>query len=81
MAALWKLPVVFVIENNRYAMGTSQRALDSLTDYAAPAASPSVSPVSAVDGMDVEAMAVTEAGEKAVAHCRAGKGPYMSGER
>ena len=74
LAALMKLPVVFVIENNRYAMGTSvERATAStdLSDNASPWGMPSL----AVDGMDV--MAVKAAGEQAVAHCRAGKGPFL----
>ena len=74
LAALMKLPVVFVIENNRYAMGTSvERATAStdLSDNASPWGMPSL----AVDGMDV--LAVKAAGEQAVAHCRAGKGPFL----
>ena len=69
-----KLPVVFVIENNRYGMGTSvERASASrdLSKNGAPWGIPGVQ----VDGMDVEA--VHEAGEAAVAHCRAGNGPYL----
>ncbi|GBQ33421.1 pyruvate dehydrogenase (acetyl-transferring) E1 component subunit alpha [Acidocella aminolytica] len=74
LAALWKLPVVFIIENNRYAMGTSvERATAShdLSHNGLPWGMPSL----AVDGMDV--MAVKAAGEQAVAHCRAGKGPFL----
>ncbi|HTQ70268.1 MAG TPA: pyruvate dehydrogenase (acetyl-transferring) E1 component subunit alpha [Acidocella sp.] len=74
LAALLKLPVVFIIENNRYAMGTSvERATASsdLSHNAVPWGMPSL----AVDGMDV--LAVKAAGEQAVAHCRAGKGPFL----
>ncbi len=74
LAALMKLPVVFVIENNRYSMGTSvERASAShdLSKNGAPWGIPGVQ----VDGMDVEA--VHEAGVAAVAHCRAGSGPYL----
>jgi pyruvate dehydrogenase E1 component alpha subunit len=74
LAALMKLPVVYVIENNRYGMGTSvERASASrdLSKNGAPWGMPGVQ----VDGMDVEA--VREAGAAAVAHCRAGKGPYL----
>ncbi len=74
MAMLWGLPVIFVIENNRYAMGTSvQRATKSPSLWERGAAYGI--PGEEVDGMDV--LAVKAAGEKAVAHCRAGKGPYI----
>ena len=74
MAEIWKLPVIFVIENNHYAMGTSTaRSTASTTLYGRGEAYGI--PGEMVDGMDV--MAVKAAGEKAVAHCRAGKGPYI----
>ncbi|MHA3914559.1 pyruvate dehydrogenase (acetyl-transferring) E1 component subunit alpha [Halovulum sp. GXIMD14793] len=74
MAELWDLPVVFVIENNQYAMGTStKRATKSKTLYERGIAYGI--PGEQVDGMDV--LAVKAAGEKAVKHCRAGKGPYI----
>ncbi len=74
MAELWNLPVIFVIENNGYAMGTSiKRSTKSVTFFGRGAAYGI--PGEQVDGMDV--MAVKAAGEKAVAHCRAGKGPYI----
>ena len=74
LAALLKLPTVFVIENNRYGMGTSvERASAShdLSKNGAPWGIPGLQ----VDGMDV--LTVHEAAETAVAHCRAGKGPYL----
>ncbi len=74
MAALWKLPVIFVIENNQYAMGTSQTRSTSTPDIYTRGEAFGI-PGQAVDGMDV--LAVKEAGDKAVAHCRAGKGPYI----
>ncbi len=74
MAALWDLPVVFVIENNQYAMGTAQKRSTSTPDIYTRGTAFGI-PGEAVDGMDV--MAVKAAGEKAVAHCRAGKGPYI----
>ena len=74
MASLWKLPVIFVIENNQYAMGTAQKRSTSTPDIYTRGDAFGI-PGEAVDGMDV--LAVKEAGEKAVAHCRAGKGPYI----
>jgi pyruvate dehydrogenase E1 component alpha subunit len=74
LAALFKLPVVYIIENNRYAMGTSVERASASRDLARngePWGIPSLS----VDGMDV--LAVKEAGVEAVAHCRAGKGPFL----
>ncbi|MCW3475447.1 pyruvate dehydrogenase (acetyl-transferring) E1 component subunit alpha [Rhodovastum sp. RN2-1] len=74
LASLMKLPVIYVIENNKYGMGTSvDRATASrdLSKNGAPWGMPGVQ----VDGMDVEA--VHEAAAAAVAHCRAGKGPYL----
>ncbi|MDO5756614.1 MAG: pyruvate dehydrogenase (acetyl-transferring) E1 component subunit alpha [Rhodobacterales bacterium] len=74
MAALWQLPVIFVIENNNYAMGTAQKRSTSTPDLYKRGEAFGI-PGEAVDGMDV--LAVRDAGQKAVAHCRAGKGPYI----
>ena len=75
MAALWKLPVVFIIENNRYAMGTSiTRAAAKSEELYLRGAAYGIAGEQ-VDGMDVRA--VKEAGERAVAACRAGEGPYI----
>lgn len=74
MAELWDLPVVFVIENNQYAMGTSVKRATNSPDFRARGAAYGIKGES-VDGMDV--LAVKAAGEKAVAHCRSGKGPYI----
>jgi pyruvate dehydrogenase E1 component alpha subunit len=74
MAELWKLPVVYVIENNRYAMGTSVSRSSAQTDFSRRGLSFNI-PGEQVDGMDVRA--VKAAGDKAVAWCRAGKGPYI----
>ncbi|MFY0679799.1 MAG: pyruvate dehydrogenase (acetyl-transferring) E1 component subunit alpha [Thalassovita sp.] len=74
MASLWKLPVIFVIENNQYAMGTSQNRSTSTEDIYTRGA-PFGIPGEIVDGMDV--LAVKAASEKAVKHCREGKGPYI----
>ncbi|TQF84879.1 pyruvate dehydrogenase (acetyl-transferring) E1 component subunit alpha [Elioraea sp. Yellowstone] len=74
MAALWKLPCVFIIENNRYSMGTAQARATTSTDLSQKGA-PWGIPGMQVDGMDV--LKVREAAEVAVQHCRAGKGPYL----
>jgi pyruvate dehydrogenase E1 component alpha subunit len=74
MAELWKLPVVYIIENNRYAMGTSVRRSSALTDFSKRGQSFNI-PGEQVDGMDVRA--VKAAGDEAVAWCRAGKGPFI----
>ncbi|MCA1457999.1 pyruvate dehydrogenase (acetyl-transferring) E1 component subunit alpha [Bradyrhizobium sp. BRP22] len=74
MAELWKLPVVYIIENNRYAMGTSVARSSAQTDFSKRGASFNI-PGRQVDGMDVRA--VKAAGDEAVAWCRAGKGPYI----
>ncbi len=74
LAALMKLPVVFVIENNKYGMGTSVERASASKDLSRNAA-PWGIPGEQVNGQDV--VAVREAGERAVAHCREGKGPYL----
>ena len=74
MAELWKLPVVYVIENNRYAMGTSVNRSSAQTDFSKRGVSFNI-PGEQVDGMDVRA--VKAAGEKAMAWCRDGNGPYI----
>ncbi len=74
MAELWSLPVVYVIENNQYAMGTSVARASAETHLFKRGASFNI-PGEAVDGMDVEA--VREAGARAAEHARSGKGPYL----
>ncbi len=74
MASLRKLPVVFVIENNGYAMGTSIARAKAGTEVYRRGDAFGI-PGMEVDGMDVTA--VTAAGREAVAHCRAGKGPML----
>ncbi len=74
LAALLKLPVVFVIENNRYGMGTSVERASASKDLSKNGA-PWGIPGMQVDGMNV--IAVKEAAEQAIAHCRAGKGPFL----
>lgn len=74
LSALWKLPVLFVCENNRYAMGTRLDISHSVTDLTKKAAAYCV-PAAAVDGMDV--LAVEEAAKSAAEHVRSGQGPYF----
>jgi len=74
MAELWQLPVVYVIENNQYAMGTSVARASAQTNLAKRGVSFNI-PGEQVDGMDVRA--VREAGKRAAEWCRAGKGPYI----
>jgi pyruvate dehydrogenase E1 component alpha subunit len=74
MAELWKLPVIYIIENNRYAMGTSVARASATTDFSQRGLSFNI-PGEQVDGMDVRA--VKAAGEKAVQWCREGNGPYI----
>jgi len=74
MAELWKLPVVYVIENNQYAMGTSVERSSSQPQFFKRGASFNI-PGEEVDGMDVEA--VYAAGRKAVEWCRSGNGPII----
>jgi len=74
IASLWKLPVVFVIENNKYGMGTSvnrSSAGENLSDRGKPYGIMS----EIVDGMDI--LAVREAAIRAIDYCRSGKGPYI----
>jgi pyruvate dehydrogenase E1 component alpha subunit len=74
LAALMKLPVVYVIENNRYGMGTSIDRASASKDLSKNGV-PWGIPGRQVDGMDV--LAVRDAGREAAAHCRAGNGPYL----
>jgi pyruvate dehydrogenase E1 component alpha subunit len=74
LAALWNVPVLFVCENNRYAMGTSLRTSESQVDLALKAASYAI-PAWSVDGMDVAE--VTRATQRALATIRSGGGPMF----
>ncbi|MEM6665438.1 MAG: pyruvate dehydrogenase (acetyl-transferring) E1 component subunit alpha [Pseudomonadota bacterium] len=74
MAKLWNLPVIYVIENNRYGMGTSIERSSSTTDFSQRGQSFDI-PGAKVDGMDVRA--VKAASDMAVEHARSGKGPYI----
>ena len=74
MAELWGLPVVFVIENNRYAMGTAIERSSSTTNLSQRGISFAI-PGEQVDGMDVHA--VRQAGARAIKYARSGKGPII----
>ena len=74
MAQLWKLPVIYVIENNRYGMGTAIERASATTELYRRGDSFGI-PGAKVDGMDV--LAVKAAAEKAANRCRTGKGPFI----
>jgi pyruvate dehydrogenase E1 component alpha subunit len=74
MAELWRLPVVFIVENNRYAMGTSVTRSSAQVDFSKRGVAFNI-PGRQVDGMDVRA--VKAAAEVAIDWCRQGKGPYL----
>jgi pyruvate dehydrogenase E1 component alpha subunit len=74
MASLWKLPVIYIIENNEYAMGTSVKRSHSTTELYRRGEAFGI-PGKQVDGMDV--LAVREAGLEAVKHVRDGHGPFL----
>jgi pyruvate dehydrogenase E1 component alpha subunit len=75
MASIWKLPIIFVIENNRYAMGTSAARSTAASDRLGARGEAFGIPSEQVDGMDVRA--VKEAADRATEHCRSGEGPYI----
>ena len=74
MASLWKLPVIYVIENNRYAMGTAVHRSSAETDFSQRGVSFKI-PGIQVDGMDVRA--VKSAADLATDWCRSGHGPII----
>ncbi|MEL6624830.1 MAG: pyruvate dehydrogenase (acetyl-transferring) E1 component subunit alpha [Bacteroidota bacterium] len=74
LAMLWKLPVIFIIENNNYAMGTSVERTSNVTDLYKLGLSYDM-PSKPVDGMDV--VTVYEEMQEVVEHVRSGKGPYL----
>jgi pyruvate dehydrogenase E1 component alpha subunit len=74
MAELWKLPVVYVVENNQYAMGTSVERASAETELFKRGVSFEI-PGEQVDGMDI--LAVRDAGARAAEHARSGKGPFL----
>ena len=74
MAKLWSIPVVYMIENNKYGMGTSIERASSTTDLSQRGRSFDI-PGEQVDGMHVETVKAAVA--KALEHARSGKGPYI----
>ncbi|WP_254472663.1 pyruvate dehydrogenase (acetyl-transferring) E1 component subunit alpha [Bartonella sp. B1098] len=74
MASLWKLPVVYIIENNQYAMGTSVSRASAETDFSRRGLSFEI-PGIVVDGMDVRS--VKGAADEAISWTRSGKGPII----
>ena len=74
MAMTWKIPVLYIVENNQYAMGTSVERTSNVTDLFKIGSAFDM-PSEPVDGMDPEA--VHDAIEKAAKHIRSGKGPYF----
>src|SRR5258708_9071927 len=78
LAALFKLPVVFIIENNKYGMGTSVERASASHDLSKNGVPWGITGAQ-IDGMDV--LAVKAAAEGAGAACRAGKGPYLPGAK
>ena len=70
MAKLWDLPVIYVIENNKYGMGTSIERSSATTDFSTARRQLCI-PGEQVDGMDVRA--VKEAADRAVKRAREGK--------
>jgi len=73
-AALWKLPVLFICENNLYGMGTAVQYASAVREMYRKACAYDI-PAEQVDGQDV--LAVCEATKRALEHCRSGKGPYF----
>ncbi len=74
MASLWQLPALFVLENNQYAMGTSNARASANVDYAMRGVPYNI-PSLKVDGMDI--LDVIAKGKQALEHLRSGKGPFL----
>lgn len=74
MAQLWSLPVLYIIENNKYAMGTALHRASATTELYQRGSAHGI-PGAQVDGMDV--IAVRDATAKALEHIRGGNGPYI----
>lgn len=74
MAAIWKLPVIFLCENNLYGMGTAVEYVSAVPQMSTKAKAYDI-PAEIVDGQDV--LAMYEATKRAVEHCKSGEGPYF----
>ncbi len=74
MASLWKLPVIYVIENNQYGMGTSTKRSSTGKNYYSRGQGWDI-PGEKAEGMDLTV--IREAAQRAVDHVRSGKGPYI----
>ena len=74
MAALWKLPIIYIVENNRYAMGTSTARATAQSNYSLRGSGFGIPGIQVVV-MDVRA--VKAAADEALEHCRSGKGPII----
>jgi pyruvate dehydrogenase E1 component alpha subunit len=74
LAAVWKLPIVFICENNQYGMGTSIERASAVPEMRQKALGYGL-PNDRVDGMEL--LAVRAATERAIAHARSGAGPYF----
>jgi pyruvate dehydrogenase E1 component alpha subunit len=74
MASVWKLPVIFLVENNLYGMGTAVENVSAVTDMSRKAIAYDIA-AARVDGQDV--LAVREAAQAALEHCRSGNGPFL----
>lgn len=74
LASVWKLPIVFLVENNLYGMGTAVEYVSAVQDMSRKALAYDIQS-SRVDGQDV--LAVREAMKKALEHCRSGNGPFL----
>ncbi len=74
LASVWKLPIVFLVENNLYGMGTAVEYVSAVQDMSRKALAYDIQ-ASRVDGQDI--LAVREAMKKALEHCRSGNGPFL----
>lgn len=74
LASVWKLPVIFLVENNLYGMGTAVEYVSAVNDMSRKAIAYDIA-AARVDGQDV--LAVREAAQAALEHCRSGNGPFL----
>ncbi len=74
LASVWKLPIIFLVENNLYGMGTAVEYVSAVQDMSRKAMAYDMASAR-VDGQDI--LAVREATKKALEHCRSGNGPFL----